>query len=562
MLINLHVKNLALIKEIDVDFSNGLIVLTGETGAGKSLLLGSVNIALGNKVSRDMIRTGAEFALVEMTFLADSDCISRLREMDIFVDDDKQVTVTRKISEGRSISKINGETVNINILKKVMGMLVDIHGQHEHQSLLYSANHLMILDKFAKGEMNDLPAQLKQEYRHFLDLKSKLAEYDMDESQRAREMEFALYEVNEIDSANLKSGEDVLLEEQFHKLSNSENIVNALSGIYNFLCYDNSGSAGDLITRAVQEINNINDFDERIHQFRDTLYDIDTMCRELTSEIYDYNSELEYHPESIKEVEERLDIINHLKLKYGKSIEEILSYRDKKQEYIDSLNHYGQEIEKINAEISDCEIKINNLCEKISKKRAAASGILEKKVREALTELNFLSVNFKIDITKKDKITENGFDNVEFMISTNPGEPLKPLVKVASGGELSRIMLAIKSILATEDEIDTLIFDEIDTGISGKTAQMVAEKLAKISKNHQVICISHLSQIAAMADNHYLIKKDMENNSTSTTILKLDRDQSIQEIVRINGGGTMTDAAFAHAVEMKDMADRTKSDLV
>lgn len=562
MLINLHVKNLALIKEIDVDFDKGLIVLTGETGAGKSLLLGSVNIALGNKVSKDVIRTGAEFALVELTFIVDDECAEKLKEMDIFVEEGNQVTVSRKISDSRSVSKINGETVNVHILKQVMGMLVDIHGQHEHQSLLYVANHLNILDKYAKNELDDLLAQLKQEYASYQQLQSKLLEFDMDEGQRARELEFAMYEVSEIESANLTPGEDTLLEEQFHKLSNSESIVTALSAVYNFLGYDSPQGAGELITRAIQEINSVKGFDEKISQFQNTLYDIDAMCRDLTGEIYDYNSELEFHPEQVREVEERLDIINHLKLKYGKNIDEILSYLEQKQEYVDSLNHYGEQIEKIKALMKESEQRLNELCEKISRKRMEAASTLEKQVCCALTDLNFLSVNFKINITKKDKITEKGFDHVEFMISTNPGEPVKPLSKVASGGELSRIMLAIKSILATEDEIDTLIFDEIDTGISGKTAAMVAEKLAKISKNHQVICISHLSQIAAMADSHYLIKKDMENNSTTSDIFKLSREQSIKEIVRINGDGSMTEAAIAHAMEMKDMADRTKSNLV
>ena len=254
--------------------------------------------------------------------------------------------------------------------------------------------------------------------------------------------------------------------------------------------------------------------------------------------------------------------INHLKLKYGKTIDDILQYQDKKQSYLDELNNYSEKIDQIKGLITESREKLQVLSERASKMRKTAAKELENSITDALKDLNFLSVDFKINITKKDKITDKGFDNVEFMISTNPGEPVRPLAKVASGGELSRIMLAIKSLLAGEDEIETLIFDEIDTGISGKTASMVAEKLAKISANHQVICISHLSQIAAMADSHYLIKKDMEDNSTATNIVKLTREESIKEIVRINGDGTMTDAAIAHAIEMKDMADRTKSNLV
>lgn len=562
MLINLHVKNLALIKEADVDFSKGLIVLTGETGAGKSLLLGSVNIALGNKVSKDIIRTGAQFALVELTFQVDEVCASKLKQMDIFMEEGNIITVSRKISESRSVSKINGETVNVNVLKKVMGMLVDIHGQHEHQSLLYVSNHLNILDKYAKKEMADILKGLSAEYGNYTELKSRLSSYNIDEAQRMREIEFSMYEVNEIENANLIPGEDEELEEQYKKLSNSENIVETLSSVYGLIGYDSMQSAGELISKATQEISSISNFDEKINGFKETLFDIDSVCRDLSAEISDYTGELEYDPREVSRISERLDTINHLKLKYGKTIDDILQYQDKKQSYLDELNNYSEKIDQIKGLITESREKLQVLSERASKIRKTAAKELQNSITDALKDLNFLSVDFKINITKKDKITDKGFDNVEFMISTNPGEPVRPLAKVASGGELSRIMLAIKSLLAGEDEIETLIFDEIDTGISGKTASMVAEKLAKISANHQVICISHLSQIAAMADSHYLIKKDMEDNSTATNIVKLTREESIKEIVRINGDGTMTDAAIAHAIEMKDMADRTKSNLV
>ncbi len=562
MLINLHVKNLALIKEADVDFSKGLIVLTGETGAGKSLLLGSVNIALGNKVSKDIIRTGAQFALVELTFQVDEVCASKLKQMDIFMEEGNIITVSRKISESRSVSKINGETVNVNVLKKVMGMLVDIHGQHEHQSLLYVSNHLNILDKYAKKEMADILKGLSAEYGNYTELKSRLSSYNIDEAQRMREIEFSMYEVNEIENANLIPGEDEELEEQYKKLSNSENIVETLSSVYGLIGYDSMQSAGELISKATQEISSISNFDEKINGFKETLFDIDSVCRDLSAEISDYTGELEYDPREVSRISERLDTINHLKLKYGKTIDDILQYQDKKQSYLDELNNYSEKIDQIKGLITESREKLQVLSERASKIRKTTAKELENSITDALKDLNFLSVDFKINITKKDKITDKGFDNVEFMISTNPGEPVRPLAKVASGGELSRIMLAIKSLLAGEDEIETLIFDEIDTGISGKTASMVAEKLAKISANHQVICISHLSQIAAMADSHYLIKKDMEDNSTATNIVKLTREESIKEIVRINGDGTMTDAAVAHAIEMKDMADRTKSNLV
>lgn len=561
MLLNLHVKNLALIEEVDVDFEKGLIVLTGETGAGKSLILGSVNIALGNKASKDMIRKGTDYSLVELTFSVSETCAKQLKKYDIYMEEDNIITVTRKISEGRSISKINGETVNIKTLKNVMSLLIDIHGQHDHQSLLYTKNHLDILDKFAKDSILELKEKIKEEYSKYTKLIKKLEEFNIDEGQKAREIEFAEYEVNEIESANLKPEEDVQVEEEFKKLSNSKEIVSALSEIYNALSYETAGGLGDIINKAVMDINSIKGMDEKISQFQTELYDIDNLCRELTSQIYDYNSGMDFNPEYVREVEERLDVINHLKLKYGNSIEEILRYKEEKEEYLEKLNNMTDEMESVKNQISELEGTLNNLCTKLSEQRKKAAKELEVLVKQALVDLNFIAVEFEIQITRKESIGENGFDNVEFMISTNPGESVKPLIKVASGGELSRIMLAIKSILATEDDIDTLIFDEIDTGISGQTAMKVAEKMAKISRNHQVICISHLSQIAAMADSHYLIKKTADENSTTTSIKKLTRQQSIEELVRINGGSGITEAGLIHATEMKDMADRTKSNL-
>ena len=562
MLLNLHVKNLALIKEVDVDFTNGLIVLTGETGAGKSLILGSVNIALGNKASKELIRTGTDYSLVELTFSVNEQCAKKLKALDIYMNDDDTVTVTRKISGGRSVSKVNGETVNIKTLKAVMGLLVDIHGQHDHQSLLYTNNHMNILDKFAGDEVSEILSKLKKEYAEYVCLKKKLDEYNIDDGQRAREIEFAEYEIHEIDAANLREDEDKELEEEFKKLSNSREIATNLSEIYKYLSYESEGGMGESINRAIMDINRIKDFDEKINEFQNVLYDIDSMCRDLTSEIYDYNKELEYDPERVYEVENRLDLINHLKLKYGQTIQQIFEYREEKQNYLDRLNHYNEEIDNIHLQIKTLEQTINVLCEELSGRRIKAAKKLEELVKEALVDLNFLSVDFKIQLSRKEKFTETGYDNVEFLISTNPGEPLKSLAKVASGGELSRIMLAIKSILAEEDEIETLIFDEIDTGISGITAQRVAEKLAKISRSHQVICISHLSQIAAMADSHYLIEKSSKDNSTSTNIFPLDRRQSIEELIRINGGNQITEAAVIHATEMKDMAERTKCNLV
>ena len=562
MLINLHVKNLALIKEVDVDFSNGLIVLTGETGAGKSLLLGSVNIALGNKVSKDIIRNGEDFALVELTFSTKKEQADFIRNMDIFVDDDNIITVSRKITESRSVSKINGETVNVKTLKTIMEMLIDIHGQHDHQSLLYPAKHLEILDKFAKDKIEDKLAHLKELNNNYKKLKQKLDEYSMDEAQRAREIEFAKFEVDEIEQADLKENEDVDLETTYKKMAGAKDVAVELSSIYQLISCENENGVGSQINRAISLINSVKSDDEKITQFKECLYDIDSMCKDLDCDIVDYTESLEFDSNYINEIENRLNTINHLKIKYGNSIEKILEYQNEKQNYLDELINYEEEINNIKSEIDSIYLDMENISLDISEERKKAALVLQEQVTKSLIDLNFMAVNFEISIERSNTITDNGFDNVNFMISTNPGEPVRPLNKVASGGELSRIMLAIKSILASEDEIDTLIFDEIDTGISGKTATMVAEKMANISRHHQVICISHLSQIAAMADNHYLIEKKLENNSTITNIKKLSGDESIEELVRINSDGTVSEAAISHAKEMKEMAERTKSYLI
>lgn len=560
MLLNLHVKNLALIKEVDVDFSNGLIVLTGETGAGKSLVLGSVNLALGNKASKDIIRNGTDYALVELTFKTKDDIARKIKNLDIYVDDDNLITVTRKIYEGRSIAKVNGETVNLNILKNVMSMLVDIHGQHDHQSLLYENNHLALLDKYIGSTADNLLTNIKDEYSIYKKAENELSEMTGNESNRTREIEFAKYEINEIESANLVSDEDIKVEHDYKNAANAKDTIEHLSVIYNLL--EGNNSIISFLENAINHVNMIKNDDIRVNQFKDTLFDLDSISRELCTEISAYNSECDYNPQLVNELEERLNLINHLKLKYGSSIEEIISYKNEKMEFLEKQENYEIEKERLERIIKSSKEKLSNYCEELSLLRKQYAKKLEQEIENALADLNFLDVNFKINFENKDCFNETGMDNVSFMISTNPGEPLKELKKVASGGELSRIMLALKSIIATEDDIEVLIFDEIDTGISGKTAQRVAEKLVKIARSHQVICISHLSQIAAMADEHFLIQKTMEENATFTNIKKLSRVDSIKEIVRINGGEEITQTAIAHATEMKDMADRAKSNLI
>ncbi len=558
MLLNLHVKNLALIKEVDVDFTNGLVVLTGETGAGKSLILGSVNIALGKKVEKDIIRKGAEYALVELTFCIDSRLKEKLEQYDVYPEDENIIVVSRKITHGRSVSKINGETVSLTTLKNVMDLLIDIHGQHDHQSLLYKNTHLQILDKYAGEEVKELKNTISDKYSQYVEIKKELDKFDMDETKRLRECEFAEFEINEIEAANLSLGEDDEVENEFKKLSGSEKIMSSLSDAYQIMGYEGNQGVCECISRVGYDLSEISDIDSKLSDLQKQIYDIDDMCKGLAREISDYIDEVNYEPQRVAEVEERLNLINHLKLKYGQSIEKILAYKGEKQAYLDSLNNYNLMREETKTKLDKEMSELVVLCDKLSSLRKKYAIKLEETVVKALEDLNFLSVKFKINISKKENVSANGQDEVEFLISTNPGEEVKSLAKVASGGELSRIMLAIKSILAGEDEIDTMIFDEIDTGISGKTAQMVADKLMGISKEHQVICISHLAQIAAMADSHYLIEKNTDYESTETNIYRLSREDSIKELVRISSGGEITETAIKHATEMKEMAERAK----
>lgn len=558
MLLNLHVKNLALIKEVDVDFTNGLVVLTGETGAGKSLILGSVNIALGKKVEKDIIRKGAEYALVELTFCIDSRLKEKLEQYDVYPEDENIIVVSRKITHGRSVSKINGETVSLTTLKNVMDLLIDIHGQHDHQSLLYKNTHLQILDKYAGEEVKELKNTISDKYSQYVEIKKELDKFDMDETKRLRECEFAEFEINEIEAANLSLGEDDEVENEFKKLSGSEKIMSSLSDAYQIMGYEGNQGVCECISRVGYDLSEISDIDSKLSDLQKQIYDIDDMCKGLAREISDYIDEVNYEPQRVAEVEERLNLINHLKLKYGQSIEKILAYKGEKQAYLDSLNNYNLMREETKTKLDKEMSELVVLCDKLSSLRKKYAIKLEETVVKALEDLNFLSVKFKINISKKENVSANGHDEVEFLISTNPGEEVKSLAKVASGGELSRIMLAIKSILAGEDEIDTMIFDEIDTGISGKTAQMVADKLMGISKEHQVICISHLAQIAAMADSHYLIEKNTDDESTETNIYRLSREDSIKELVRISSGGEITETAIKHATEMKEMAERAK----
>lgn len=553
MLLSLHVKNLALIQETEVEFGEGLNILTGETGAGKSVLIGSINLALGGKFDKDMLRSGAESGLVELTFSGENEAVQdKLRELDIPVED--VVSISRKLVPGKSVSKINGETVNVKQLKEIAELLIDIHGQHEHQSLLHKKKHLEILDAYAGDAAVEALALVAELYGEVKELKRRIAADSLDEESKNREMDLLQYEIQEIENAALTEGEDEELEMLHLKLRNSKKITEALNESYLYTGSESAEGAASGIGRAVRLLGGVAEYDKELEGLLGSISEIESLLSDYNRELSAYLSDLEFDGESFEKLEERLDKINFLKAKYGNTISDILESLKKKQERVDALMDYEMYIKGLQAQLVNRESKLKKACQKLSLLRREAAAILQGELLEALKNLNFLSVDLRIVVQDEKEITAKGYDEVEFLISTNPGEAAKSLSQVASGGELSRIMLGIKTVLAKKDEIDTLIFDEIDAGISGKTAWKVSGQLDKVAKAHQVICITHLPQIAAMADCHHVIEKGVEGESTVTHIRKLEEEASLEELARLLGSDEKSVAALDNARAMREEA--------
>lgn len=557
MLQSLHVKNLALIDEIEVEFEKGLNILTGETGAGKSIILGSVNLALGGRYTKDLIRRGAEYGFVELVFQVENPKqVEKLNALDVFPEDGL-VVLSRRLMEKRSVSKINGETVTMSLLKAVAEVLIDIHGQHEHQSLLYKKNHLGIVDEFSREYIAQIKQSVKDAYKEYKTCQKELEEAAMDEAERAKELSFLQFEVSEIQNADLKIGEDEDLETLYRRMVNGKKIAEHAMEAYAFTSEDSS-SASENLSRAIRALSEISNLEERAAELYSQLVEVDSLLNDFNRELSDYSSECEYSEEELYETENRLNEINHLKVKYGDSIEKILAYCEKQEEKIQKLEDYETYIAKLKANCEHTEKELQKHTKKLTKQRKEQAKILEAQIAEGLKELNFADVKFEISFDTLKDYTADGMDDVEFMISLNPGQPVKPMGNVASGGELSRIMLAIKTVMADRDDIETMIFDEIDVGISGRTAQKVSEKMAVIGRKRQVICITHLAQIAAMADHHYVIEKLVEDTDTKTSIHRLSEKESVEELARILGGAKITDTVLQSAVEMKELAKQAK----
>ena len=552
MLLNLHVKNLALIEEADVEFGEGLNILTGETGAGKSILLGSINLALGAKFDKDMLRKGAESALVELTFSCNEEIASKLEELEIEPED--TITISRRLSAGKSVSRINGETVNARQIKEIAEILIDIHGQHEHQSLLNKKKHLEILDGFCGAEGKTALEQVEKLYRQVREIRGKIREEALDEDSKSRERDLLEFEVQEIENARLIPGEDEELEQNYRRMVNSKKITEYLSECYGYTGGMGDADAGSLLGRAFRAISTVSEYDPQIEQLEEQLSQMEDLLSDFNHELAAYLSDMEFDERDFRDTEDRLNEINRLKDKYGYTIESILESYDKKVKRLEMLADYDIYMGELEKQLSQKEKELKTACEKLSDIRAENAKILEKQLLQSLLNLNFLSVQFAIEVVQTENMTAKGWDDVEFKISTNPGEPIKSLAQVASGGELSRIMLAIKTVLAAKDAVDTLIFDEIDAGISGKTAWKVSEQLHVAADAHQVICITHLPQIAAMADTHFLIEKSGDESGTVTQIRKLENEENLYELARLLGSDNLTEAALVNAGEMRKQA--------
>lgn len=558
MLLNLHIKNLALIEELEVDFSEGLNIMTGETGAGKSIIIGSIELALGGKIDRSFLREGTEESLAELVFSVSEHQAEEIKNLGLNTEDG-EIILSRRITGSRSVNKVNGETVPVSKLREVAAHLIDIHGQHEHQSLLQKKKQLEILDKFAGAKLDTPKQELKSAYNEYCNLKRELEECATESEARARELSFLSFEVSEIEEAALIVGEDEELEEEYKKMTHGRKIMDAVSDVQNLCGYENYDSAGESIGKAFRSLSSVTAYDVQLSGLAEQLGTIDSLLNDFSRDLSEYIEHFDFSEERLLQIEERLNLINKLKMKHGKSIERILETKAEKETRIEKLQNYDLYLEKLHKKLEETERKTDALCAQISGIRKEAAEELSEKITAHLAELNFLDVRFKIQLERIETYSANGYDESEYMIAVNVGESLKPMAKVASGGELSRVMLALKTVLADKDEVESIIFDEIDTGISGRTAQKVSEKMALIGRNRQVICITHLPQIASMADAHFLIEKSVQGQTTTTGIRKLKQQEEVEELARMLGGVEITEKVLENAQEMKNQAAQLKA---
>lgn len=554
MLLDLNVKNLGLIDSAEVTFKEGLNILTGETGAGKSMLLGSLNLAFGGKLEQSAIKDKEKPLYVEAVFSVNrKNQREKLNALGFLVEEDEMI-LSRKYQNGRWSNRINGETVTIKALQQVSEILIDIYGQHEQQLLLNQNKHLDILDEYVGEQAAEIKKELIQRFQDYQKIKKEYEDASENKEKRMREISFMEFEVKEIEEAGLKVGEDVEVESQFRLMNNSRKIVEVLGQVHQITGYGSRESAGELLGNCVKLMESLPQDVEKLSEQKSQLIEIDGLLNDFNREIAQYLEELEFSEEEFSQTEDRLNLINQLKAKYGRTIEDILAYKEEKCKKLEECIDYDAYLKGLSEKYAASRKGLEEISEELSKIRRTFGKKLCEEVKIHLSDLNFLNTELTFEFQRLADFTKNGIDAVQFMIATNVGEPLRPLQSTASGGELSRIMLAIKTVMADHDEIDTLIFDEIDTGISGRTAQKVSEKMAVIAKNHQLLCITHLPQIAAMADSHFVIEKTVKQDKTITSVRELSKDAQIEEIARMLGGVSITETTLQNAREMKELA--------
>lgn len=558
MLESIRVKNVALIDEAEVEFEEGLNILTGETGAGKSILLSSVQLALGAKADKSLIRQGAEYASAELVFSLDENRKKVLDTWDIPCDDSLLI-LNRRIYPGKSICKVNGETVPLKTMQGIAEHFIDIHGQREHQSILRASRQEEILDEYAGTKLDGLTEGIAELYRAFREEEAAMEEASHTDGNFVKELDFAKYELDEIEKANLTEGEDFALEEQYEKLVHAQKIMEAVGSAGSILQSENGSGVLPAVSMAIRQIKEARALDPALEEPLQQLSDAENILQECAHGLDRYQDRFSMESNDLAVVEERLNLINHLKDKYGKTISDILQYEQELIEKIHKLENFEQYNQELQRKHEKTKADYYAAARKLHEIRRKEADQLTEEMKQALRELNFEQCIFEIGLDYDEAyMTQNGCTKVTFRISLNPGEPVRDLATVASGGELSRIMLALKSVFADKDQTGTLVFDEIDAGISGKTAWKVSEKLAVLRNRHQVICITHLPQIAAMADAHYGIKKCVSGAQTRTTVKRLNREESIGEIGRLLGTDQLTEAVLKNAKEMKDLAEQTK----
>lgn len=549
MLEHLHIRNVALIKESEISFGDGLNILTGETGAGKSMIIDSLQFALGGRAGKDFLRHGEKQAAVEALFSVQSQALTeKLAENGIVPEEDGTLLITRTLSEaGKSVCRINGSTVTVGMLKEIAEDMIDIYGQHEHQSLLNPVKHIRLLDRFCGAGFGEAMEEYKNSRQRLKDLEKQLTILIGDESQREQRMDMLLFQKEEIEAAELQEGEEDALLEQKKRLSSMERLIR-LTGESVTLLYDGDDrapSACDQLGDALAKLQEAAEYDAALSPLADALADgyaaVEDCARELKREA----EKQEADPEELERIEERLQLFYKLKRKYGGGIEAVLEFYEKAVQELEFLSNSSEKAAELSAKKAAEEKRLSALAETLTARRRATAEQVEEQIETALHDMEMKHARFHIQIEEKADWGADGKDKVEFLISANAGEPLKPLAKIASGGEMSRVMLALKTVLVDADEIGTFIFDEIDTGVSGRTARRVGEKMRFLGGKRQLLCITHLPQIAAMADNHFLIEKESDAGETVTRVTALDEEGAVREVARLMNDVTETTLAAA-----------------